>query len=96
MVYNNFELTLAFALPCDYDDPVDVVFVAQIDHPDGLFDEVVIDDGASVKSRLSTAIYRQIGSSILPVLPQVALVVQPRVVMERQIFDCNIQITNMK
>lgn len=82
-------LILTLSLPRDYDDPVDAVLVTEIDHPDGLFDEVVVDDGATVKGRLSAAIYRQIGSSVLPVLPQVALVVQPRVVMERQIFNAS-------
>ena len=63
------QLTLTLALPRDYDDAVDVVLVTQVDHPDGLFDEVVVDDGAAVEGRLGAAIYRQIGSAVLPVFP---------------------------
>lgn len=80
---------LSLSLPSDYHNTIDVVFMTQIDHPDGVLDEVVVDDGAAVQGRLGAAVDGQIGPAVLPVFPQVPLIIQPRITMERQILNAS-------
>ena len=79
---------MAAALPSDDDDAVDVALFAEVHHPDGMVDEVVVEDGAPVERRVQIAVHRQRGPSVLPVLPQVTLVVQPSVAVVRQVLHC--------
>ena len=81
--------TLTLALPSDDDDAVDSDFAAQVHHPDGVLDEVVVQDGASMKDGIRVPVNGQTGASVLPVLPQMALVVEPRVPMESQVLHCH-------
>jgi hypothetical protein len=57
---------------------VDSDFAAQVHHPDGVLDKVVVQDGASVKDGIRVPVNGQTGASVLPVLPQMVLVVEPR------------------
>ncbi len=81
--------TLSLALPSDDDHAVDADFAAQIHHPDGVLNEVVVQDGASMKDGIRVPVNGQTGASVLPVLPQMALVVEPRVPMESQVLHCH-------
>lgn len=78
--------TLSFALPSNDDHSVDVALFAQIDHPDGVFDEVVIENSASMQGRLQITIDSQRSASILPIFPQMALVIEPRIVVIGQVL----------
>lgn len=74
-------------MPGDDDDAVDVALLAEIDHPDGIVDKVIVEDGAAVERGVGVAVHGQRRPPVLPILPQMALVVQPRVVVIRQVFD---------
>ncbi len=78
--------TLSLALPSDDDHAVDADFAAQVHHQDGVLDEVVVQDGASMEDGIRVPVNGQTGASVLPVLPQMALIVEPRVPMESQVL----------
>ena len=83
---NSVQLTLSFALPGGDDDTVNVALLAQVHHPDGVVHKVVVEDGAAVQIGVRVAVHRQRGPSVLPVFPQMAFVVEPRVALVGQIL----------
>ena len=65
------------SLPGEDDDAVDVCGPAQVDHPDGVVDVVVVHDGAVGQVGALLAVHRQAAVPVLPLLPRVPLVVHP-------------------
>ena len=74
--------TLSGPLPGESDDPVDVGPPAEVDHPDGLVDVVVVHDGAVGEVGVGVAVHREGGVTVAPLLPRVLLVVRPGVLAE--------------
>jgi hypothetical protein len=83
---NSFYHTLAFALPSNDDNTINGVLSTEIHHPDGMIYKVVVKNSAAMKICVSIAVDGQGSSAILPVLPQVSLVVQPSRSMESEIL----------
>ena len=79
--------TLSFALPRNDDNAVDGCFAPQVNHPHGMIDEVIVDNGTPVQRRVQVSIDSQSGPAVLPILPQMAFVVEPRISMMGHI--CN-------
>ena len=75
-------LTLSGSLPGEDDDAVDVDGPAQVDHPDGVVDVVVVHDGAVGEVGVGVAVHREGGVTVAPLLPRVLLVVRPGVLAE--------------
>ena len=70
-------LTLSGSLPSEDDDAVDVDGPAQVDHPDGVVDVVVVHDGAVWQVGAFLPVHGQAAVPVLPLLPRVPLVVHP-------------------
>lgn len=79
-------ITLTAPLPSDDHGAVDVALFAEVHHPDGVVDEVVVEYRATVERRVQIAVDGQRRPAVLPVLPQMALVVEPSVAVVRQVF----------
>ena len=75
--------TLSGSLPGDDDSSVDGRLLAEVDHPDGRLDVVVVHDGAVGQRRVGLAVDGQRRVAVAPFLPRVTLVVHPRRLTER-------------
>ena len=70
------------SLPGEYDDAIDVCGPAQVDHPDGVVDVVVVHDGAVGQVGVGVAVDGEGGMAVPPLLPRVLLVVRPGLLPE--------------
>lgn len=82
---------LSFALPCDDDDTIDAVLATKIHHPDGMFNKIIVQNGASMQRVIHVAVDGQRGTAVFPVLPQVPLVIEPRTAMVSHVLDTSRQ-----
>ena len=80
--------TLSGSLPGEDDDAVDVCGPAQVDHPDGVVDVVVVHDGAVGQVGVGVTVDGERGVTVAPLLPRVLLVVRPRVLAEGLVRHC--------
>ena len=77
-----FSNTLPLPLPGDDDDAVDEGVLAEVDHPDGVLDVVVVEVGAVPQVRVQLAVDCQRAVAVAPLLPRVPLVVHPSHLVE--------------
>ena len=77
-----FPNTLTLPLPRDDDDAVDEGVLAEVDHPDGVLDVVVVEVGAVPQVRVQLAVDCQRAVAVAPLLPRVTLVVHPSHLVE--------------
>ena len=80
-------LTLSIALPCDNDNASYVTLLPKVDHPNRHLCVVIVNDGTFGKQGILDSIYSQGSMSILPVLPEVTLVIGPNFLLVCQILN---------
>ena len=81
------DLTLSLSLPCEYEDPVDVLPGPQVHHEHRLVHVVVVHDGAVGQVGALLTVHRQGAVPVLPLLPRVPLVVDPGAALVRLVGD---------
>ena len=74
-------------LPRDDDDAVDEGVLAEVDHPDGVLDVVVVEVGAIPEVGVQLSVNGERAVAVAPLLPRVTLVVDPCHLVEGLVGD---------